>query len=153
MRRPCLPIVLAVLPPAAEVWRRQPCKSTAFFFHYAGQVTAGATGMCVLSWLLPRGLCPATLQPPGEDSLEANCSVRGRGKLSETLWTVARWAPLSMGFSSQEYWSGLPFPSPGDLPNSRIKPRSPTLQADSLPTELLLQCLEWVWPYFSSYIT
>ena len=41
-------------------------------------------------------------------------------------------APLSMGFSRQEYWSGLPFPSPGDLPNSGIEPGSPALQADSL---------------------
>ena len=41
-----------------------------------------------------------------------------------------------MRFSRQGYWSGLPFPSPGDLPNPRIKPRSPALQADSLPTEL-----------------
>ena len=49
---------------------------------------------------------------------------------------VARQAPLRMGFSRQEYWSGLPFPSPGDLPNLGIKPRSPALQADSLPTEL-----------------
>ena len=53
-----------------------------------------------------------------------------------TPWTVARQAPLSMGFSKQEYWSGLPFPSPGDLPNPGIEPRSPALQADSLPTEL-----------------
>ena len=42
----------------------------------------------------------------------------------------------SMGFSRQEYWSGLPFPSPGDLPNPGIEPRFPALQADSLPTEL-----------------
>ena len=42
---------------------------------------------------------------------------------------------LSVGFSSQEYWSGLPFPSPGDFPNPGIKPQSPTLQADSLPSE------------------
>ena len=48
---------------------------------------------------------------------------------------VARWAPLSMGFSRQEYWSGQPCPSPGDLPNPGIKPRTPTLWADSLPTE------------------
>ena len=53
-----------------------------------------------------------------------------------TLWTVARQAPLSMGFSKQAYWSGLPFPSPGDLPNPGIEPRFPALQADSLPTEL-----------------
>ena len=44
---------------------------------------------------------------------------------SATPWTVARQAPLSMGFSRQEYWSGLPFPSPGDLPNPGIEPREP----------------------------
>ena len=52
-----------------------------------------------------------------------------------TPWTVARQAPLSMGFSRQGYWSGLPFPSPGDIPNPGIEPMSPELQADSLPTE------------------
>ena len=46
-------------------------------------------------------------------------------------WTVALQAPLSMGFSRQEYWSGLPCSPPGDLPNPGIEPRSPTLQADS----------------------
>ena len=49
-----------------------------------------------------------------------------------TPWTVARQTPLSMGFSRQECWSGLPFPSPGNLPDPGIKPRSPALQADSL---------------------
>ena len=44
---------------------------------------------------------------------------------------------VTMGFSRQEYWRGLPFPSPGDLPHPRIKPRSPALQADSLTSELL----------------
>ena len=44
-----------------------------------------------------------------------------------TLWTAARQAPLSMGFSRQEYWSGLPFPSPGDLPNPGIESKSPAL--------------------------
>ena len=53
-----------------------------------------------------------------------------------TPWTVARQTPLSMGFSRQEYWSGLPFPSPGDLPDPGIEPESPSLQLDSLPTEL-----------------
>ena len=53
-----------------------------------------------------------------------------------TPWTIALEASLSVGFSRQEYWSGLPFPSPGDLPNPGIKPRSPALQADALPTEL-----------------
>ena len=50
--------------------------------------------------------------------------------------TVARQAPLSMGFSRQEYWSGLPFPSLGNLPEPGIEPRSPALRTDSLPTEL-----------------
>ena len=48
-----------------------------------------------------------------------------RVQLFATLWTLAHAAPPSMGFSRQEYWSGLPFPSPGDLPNPGIKPRSP----------------------------
>ena len=50
------------------------------------------------------------------------------------LRTVARQAPLSMGFSRQEYWTGLPSPPPGGLPNPGIEPRSPALQADSLPS-------------------
>ena len=56
-------------------------------------------------------------------------------RLYVTPQTVACQVPLSMGFSRQEYWSGLPFPSPGDLPKPRIKPGSPELQADSLPSE------------------
>ena len=55
---------------------------------------------------------------------------------------VARQAPLSMGFSRQELWSGLSFPSPGDLPDPEIKPRSPALQADLLQTELPGKCSE-----------
>ena len=52
-----------------------------------------------------------------------------------TPWTVAHQAPLSMGFSRQEYWSGLPCPPPGDLPNPGIEPWPPALQADSLLSE------------------
>ena len=55
---------------------------------------------------------------------------------SATPWTVVCEAPLSMEFSRQEYWSGLPFPSLWDLPNPGIKPGSPALQADSLLSEL-----------------
>ena len=69
-------------------------------------------------------------------------------------WTVAYQAPQSAEFSRQEYWSGLPFPSPGDLPNPGIEPGSPTLQADILPSEppgkqkdyiksLVLKCDLW----------
>ena len=53
-----------------------------------------------------------------------------------TPWTIACQAPLSMGFSRHEYWSRLPFPSAGDLPDPGIKPKSPALQADSLLTKL-----------------
>ena len=56
-------------------------------------------------------------------------------RLFATPWTVACQAPPSMGFSQHKYWSGLPFPSPWDLPDPRIEPRSPALQADSLPSE------------------
>ena len=52
-----------------------------------------------------------------------------------TPWTVAYQVSPFMGFSRQEYWSGVPFPSPGDLPNPGIKPESPALQADALPSE------------------
>ena len=58
-------------------------------------------------------------------------------------WTVAHQAPLSMGFSRQEYWSGLPFPSPGDLPNPGIEPGSPALQADALTSEPPGKPLMW----------
>ena len=53
-----------------------------------------------------------------------------------TPWTIAYQAPLSMGFSRQEYWHRLPFPSPGDLPDPGLEMWTPALQADSLPTKL-----------------
>ena len=58
-----------------------------------------------------------------------------RVRLFAIPWTVAHQAPLSMGFSRQEYWSGLPFPSPGDLPDPGIEPWSPGLQAGVLLSE------------------
>ena len=58
-----------------------------------------------------------------------------RVRLCATPWTVARQAPLSMGFSRQEYWNRLPFPSPRDLPHQGIELGSPALQADFLPSE------------------
>ena len=66
----------------------------------------------------------------------SECPAGGNVKLKTTLegsWSVK--APLSMGFSRQEYWSGLPFPSPGGLPNPGIEPGSPALQADTLSSE------------------
>ena len=58
-------------------------------------------------------------------------------QLFVTPWTVVYQAPLSMGFSRQGYWSGLPFPSPGDLPDPGVEPGYPVLQADALQSELL----------------
>ena len=67
--------------------------------------------------------------------LRNDSEVSSRVQLLVTPWTVARQIPLSMGFSSQGYWSGLLFPSPGDLPDPRIEARSPSLQADSSLSE------------------
>ena len=58
-----------------------------------------------------------------------------RARLFATPWTVAYQAPPPMGFSRQEYWSGLSFPFPGDLPDPRMEPGSPALQTDALPSE------------------
>ena len=75
----------------------------------------------------------ATREAPANEWKEVKSLSRVR--LFATPWTVAYQAPLSMGFSRQECWSGLPFPSPGDLPDPGIEPGSPTLQADALPSE------------------
>ena len=71
-----------------------------------------------------------------QTSLLVKVSMNLSSRTLVTVWTIAHQAPLSMGFSRQEYWSELPFPFPGDLPDPGIEPRSPALQADSLPTEL-----------------
>ena len=67
--------------------------------------------------------------------MKSEVKLLSRVRLFEIPWTVAYQAPPSMGFSRQEYWSGLPFLSPGDLPNPGIEPRFPALQADTLPSE------------------
>ena len=64
--------------------------------------------------------------------MKVKVKLLSRVRLSGTPLTVPYQAPPSMGFSRQEYWSGLPFPSPGDLPDPGIEPRSPPLQADTL---------------------
>ena len=76
--------------------------------------------------------------PQGVYSITRKLKVKllSNVQLFVTPWAVAYQAPLSMGFSRQEYWSGLPFPSPGDLPDPGIEPGSPTLQADTWPSEL-----------------
>ena len=81
--------------------------------------------------------------PGGSDDKESACNARKKVKVKAlshvqlfvTPWTVAHQAPPSMGLFRQEYWSGLPFPSPGDLPDPGIEPRPPALQADALTSE------------------
>ena len=68
--------------------------------------------------------------------LLCTCQLLSRVQLFATPWTIARQAPLSMGFSRQDNWSELTFPFPGDIPNPGIEPGSPVLQADTLPSEL-----------------
>ena len=67
--------------------------------------------------------------------VKVKVKLLSRVRLFATPWTVAYQAPPSVGFSRQEYWSGLPFPSPGDLPNPGIELGSPALQANALPSE------------------
>ena len=70
-----------------------------------------------------------------KDTLKVKVKSFSCVRLFATPWTVTHQAPPSMGFSKQEYWSGLPFPSPGDLPHPGIEPRSPSFQADALTSE------------------
>ena len=104
-----------------------------------GQVGSTARAP-VGSWL--GSSCRMGLSTPGPGPALGGDSAPGPGvslsgvRLSATPWTAAHQAPLSMGFCRQRCRSGLPFPPPGDLPDPGIKPGSPALQADSLPTEL-----------------
>ena len=77
----------------------------------------------------------SSLDPPRMDKVKVKVQSLSRVQLFAIPWTVAHQAPRPVGFSRQECWSGLPFPSPGDLPNPGIEPGSPALQADTLPSE------------------
>ena len=92
----------------------------------------------ILAWQMPKkhmislkGIFHVIIFKAGGDGLVSKSCLT-----LVTPWTIPFQFPLSMGFSRQEYWSGLPFPSPGDLPNPGIKPGSHALQESSLPTEL-----------------
>ena len=80
-----------------------------------------------------------------EIKLQLKVKSLSRVRLFATPWTIAHQAPPSMGFSRQEYWSRLPFPSPGDLPDPGIEPRSPALQADTLTSEPQIAEFLQVW--------
>ena len=90
----------------------------------------GALSSCVRSQT-----APCLLRAGFRDVCVCVCELVSRVRLFVTPWTVAHQTPLSIEFSRQEYWSGLPFPFPGDLPNPGMEPPSPALQADTLPFE------------------
>ena len=97
--------------------------------------------LCVLpvcgiwtAWEQRRCLALCSEHSVGPDSERKKVKSLSRVQLFGTPWTVAYQAPLSMEFSRQEYWSGLPYPSPGVLPDPGIEPVSPALQADTLPS-------------------
>ena len=112
-----------------------------------------------------KGVLGTELCPPPKSDAEAltpadSLQLLSHDQLFVTPWTVARQAPLSMGFSRQEYWSGLPFPSPGDLPDPGIKPASPALAfRDKAATQGLTQasCIAGrfftIWATREAYIT
>ena len=85
---------------------------------------------------------PALVGRFASSALAGPALARERERVAQSCPTLCnpmnctRQAPLSMELSRQEYWSGLPFPSPGDLPDPEMEPRSPAVQADSLPSEL-----------------
>ena len=84
--------------------------------------------------VVPMVSCVSLMDSPINSSRSGKCVFSD----SATPWTTACQAPLSMGFSRQEHWSGLPFPPPGDLSDPEIEPTSPVspaMQADSLPAE------------------
>ena len=107
------------------------------FFNFPNcqsRVCGGQRWNCYYRWLVMslRLIMLAVLT-----SLKVKVKVKllSRVRLFVTPWTVAYQVPPSMGFSRQECWSGLPFPSPGDVPDPGIEPGSPTLRADALPSE------------------
>ena len=113
--------------------------------HWEHRVSHWTTIPAVIFWvqLGTRGSPIFTHSASTESVWDEHCKVKVKSlspfQLFATLRTVALHSPLSMGFSRQEYWSGLPYLPAGDLPDPGIKPRSPALQADSLPSESLCE--------------
>ena len=146
------------------VWNVSKTRKTGFnFFFFSSKYFSHSSGCVVVTGKVPReterSLAPRMFikkcswdqhlwsgrkqvqaegesEPPLNPVRFSSVQLLSRVRPFATPRTVARQAPLSMGFSRQEYWSGLPFPSPGDLLNLGIKPRSPALQADALTSEL-----------------
>ena len=94
------------------------------------QSAPGSPPVYLPTLLIPELLPVPMLERERKRTVAVDLNLFSCSVVSNPLWPQA---PLFMGFSRQEYWSGLPFPPPGDLPNSGIKPKSSALQADSLP--------------------
>ena len=109
------------------------CWSLCVEFLVLLQEGVGYDQCVLLTKLLAFPLLHFVLQ--GQSERKVKVKSLSHVQLFATPWTVALQDPLSMGFSRQKYWSGLPFPSPGDLPDPGIKPRSPALQANALTSE------------------
>ena len=108
-------------------------------FIYRSDPEEIACSQCWPSWMA-QGVGPPSF----------SCCITSENQLFATPWTVAYQAPPSVGFSRQEYWSGLPCPSPGELSDPGIEPRSPASQADALPSELPGKPNsenQWMWLY------
>ena len=141
MGAPRAPLSPPPLAAHGHLSQHEPCTSPAHHPGNAGHGEVATTGsQCPKGRL---GICephshqgPAPQHPQPFQKVPApDHDLTLTRKWWACLCTVAHQAPLPIGFSRQEYWSGLLFPFPGDLSNSGIKPRSPTLQADSLPYE------------------
>ena len=113
-------------------------KHTFIFLHITSSCTKlleVVSGSCIMLFVLLHTLRPLPRTPVVFTEWSEWVKSLSRVWFFVTPWTVAYQAPPSMGFSRQEYWSGLPFPSPGDLPDPGIEPGSPALQADALTSE------------------
>ena len=119
-----------------------------FTFHFHALEKEMANHSSVLAWRIPGTADPGRLPSMGSHRVGhgwrdlaaavSSCAYSvSHVWLLATPWAIAHHAPLSIGFPKQEYWSGLPFPSPEDLPDPDIAPVSPSLAADSLPFSYL----------------
>ena len=127
-------LVLRALTPLGGLAGQGPELKLQFYVNLKRQVEGGKWKKGLTQVFFPTFSTEDRIQKYHHRKVKEAKSLSGV-RLFETPWTVAYQAPPSMGFSRQEYWSGLPFPSPGDLPNSGNEPGSLTFQANALISE------------------
>ena len=118
-----------------RLWGHLAISGDVFSCHNSGYHKTREAGDYPTMWLSTHTHILQCTEQPSNKECEVKWKLLSHVWLFATPWTVACQAPLSMEFSRPEYWSGLPFPSPADLPNLRVEPRSPALQVNSLPSE------------------